>query len=147
MNAMPALGKLPQPLVSYASSSIHRNGRKHTQVFARLVSHCSAELIWPTEGFAELQIQPKRGCKPTYVRRGKGMVGWGQGTRGKPLSSKMVTAFRKRSAICETTTPLQNLLIIKSLNLLIITYNEPISSLFMFPLYFLKHRSFFLPKT
>ena len=103
------LRRLQRSQIPLWANSIRRNGRKHTRASARLVFHCSAELIWPTEGSAELQIQPKRGRKPTYMRRGKGMVGWGQGTRGKPLSSKMATAYpKKRSAVCETVTPLQN---------------------------------------
>lgn len=57
------------------AKSIHRNGRTHIQAFSRLAFHCFAELIWPTEGFADPQIQSKRGCKLTYVRRRKGTVG------------------------------------------------------------------------
>ena len=83
-------------------------------LFARLVFCCFTQLIWPTDGSAKLQIQPKRGRKPTHMRRGKATAGWVQGTRRKPLSKLAIAYRKKRSAVCEAATPLQAWFIISS---------------------------------
>lgn len=102
---------LQQSQVPLWTTSIHWNTRKHTRAFCQvgLLLFCWVNLTHRRICRAPDPAQETSQAHICVNREGEGVLS--AGTRGKPLSNLSMVYHKKRSAICETTTPLHTWLI------------------------------------